>query len=865
MRSNGHVPNGKQAAAGAAFKNGIQVVNSDGVFSDDVGPYLTYEKINPAGFNYHLISVFGSQSTGKSTLLNNLFGTNFGVMNEEERRQTTKGIWLAKNKREDEASHQMADNILVMDVEGTDGQERGEDQDFERKSALFALATSEILLVNMWETQVGLYNGANMGLLKTVFEVNLQLFVKDNHSIPRSLLFFVIRDHTGRTPLTNLSKTLVNTLDRIWASISKPAGLEESKIQDYFDFAFAALPHKLLQPEKFDDEVAKLGTRFREGYKDPKTVGLLDETSQPLLLPEYHRRIPADGFSVYAKGVWEQIQSNKDLDLPTQQELLAQFRCVEIARECLIAFDAVIVPLETKQADAVRSGQSTLLPALGLAVSTARSSLLREFESAASRYHKGVFKKQLEELETTVDGRLKLVYDGQLNAASKSGVTGFVDAVSETVRAGSKSGSQYDFAKIVDVEKKRAISKFEELANESAVEGTSWSDHSSQLDLFKKDLDKESKRLRQEEMRLLATRVERWIKSKLDESIGLEFNKLGSRRGGSGAPETGSKPPSEADHWDRVWTIFTDIVAQAEKRFVDRAASFDASSDEVEVGLWRLRRKAWIALKTKTAEETAEGNLAMKLRENFEDGFRYDDEGVPRIWRPSDDIDGAFARARDNTLKLIPLLSRFRLAATSAPPPLDAWIGARPATTSRADEEDLAPIGGVDDAEESLTEEMTVLSEARQADITHRFRKTADGIYVEAKRGALGGVTQTPWWMWGLLLVLGQNEIFAVARNPFLILLLAMSLAGAYVTYQMNLWGPIIRMTAAAWDQGLQVGKERLREFLVNSDLGKQAIAMEGRGAPAEKKEEGEPIPMQTLNESGKAGAPESSGNVWDE
>lgn len=104
-------------------------------------------------------------------------------MSELERRQTTKGIWLSKNKKESRSSsdesQKMADNILVMDVEGTDGRERGEDQDFERKSALFALATSEVLIVNIWEHQVGLYQGANMGLLKTVFEVNLQLFIKD--------------------------------------------------------------------------------------------------------------------------------------------------------------------------------------------------------------------------------------------------------------------------------------------------------------------------------------------------------------------------------------------------------------------------------------------------------------------------------------------------------------------------------------------------------------------------------------------------------------------------------------------------------------------------------------------------------------
>lgn len=88
-------------------------------------------------------------------------------MNENQRSQTTKGIWMSRGR---------GMHVLVMDVEGTDGRERGEDQDFERKSALFSMATSEVIILNIWEHQVGLYQGANMGLLKTVFEVNLQLF-----------------------------------------------------------------------------------------------------------------------------------------------------------------------------------------------------------------------------------------------------------------------------------------------------------------------------------------------------------------------------------------------------------------------------------------------------------------------------------------------------------------------------------------------------------------------------------------------------------------------------------------------------------------------------------------------------------------
>ena len=670
---------------------------------------------------------------------------------------------MSNNKRDyaDGGGQKMADNILVMDVEGTDGRERGEDQDFERKSALFALATSEVLIVNIWEHQVGLYQGANMGLLKVVFEVNLELFLKNSKSNPRSLLFFVIRDHLGTTPLSNLRNTLIADLSRIWAGLLKPPGMEKSKIEDYFDFAFAALPHKILQPERFVSEVAKLGTRFREGYRDSRSD---QEFDGGVFLPEYHRRIPADGFSIYAEGVWDQIVNNKDLDLPTQQELMAQFRCDEISREVLIPFDESITPFENKQAEGIRSGKPVVLGGLGAAMRTARMKILKAFETEASRYHKGVYGRKKAELEAKVDGRLKALFLGQLSAAHKSGVNEFSEAVSAAVKAGQKKGS-YDFSQIVDREKKAALAKYEKEARGAVIEGAPWSNYRQEMALYQNDLNEVSGRLRREEMRRLATRVERWVRSRLSESVGLEFNALGSGRGGSGAPEEGDRP-KEKEIWDRIWNVFTKTVQEAERRFTERAKSFDASLDEVDVGIWRLRRKSWGVLRAKIDEEMMEGNLLLKLRENFEDKFRYDEAGVPRIWRPTDDIEGVYTKARESTLTLIPLLSRFQLSKTSAPPPLDTWIGGVPPSVSPADEEDLTPIGGVDDEEgKSLEEEMTLLSEAKRQDITVRFKKTADGVYVEAKRSAIGGITQVPLYFYGILLALGWNEIVAGERK----------------------------------------------------------------------------------------------------
>ncbi|KAK4889718.1 Dynamin-like GTPase that mediates homotypic ER fusion [Elasticomyces elasticus] len=847
---NGHFAGVGENANPADFEHGVQIVDQEKNFNENLGQYLQLEGIIRAGFNYHIISVFGSQSTGKSTLLNYLFGTQFGVMSEQERRQTTKGIWMSKNKKENAAGEKsMAENILVMDVEGTDGRERGEDQDFERKSALFALATSEVLIVNIWEHQVGLYQGANMGLLKTVFEVNLQLFLKNAKNVTRSLLFFVIRDHLGTTPLSNLKQTLIQDLQRIWGGLSKPPGLEKSQIEDYFDFGFVALPHKILQPEKFEQEVRNLGTRFREGYKNPKTAGLVDEQSEPILLSEYHRRIPADGFPMYARGVWEQIDSNKDLDLPTQQELLAQFRCDEIMKEVLVPFDEIIAPLEEQQAQGVAAGKPSIIAKLGKVMAGARSVLLASFEEEASRYHKGVYKRKQTELEGKVDGRLKTLFQGQMTAAHKSGLNDFSEAVTTAVKAGQKKGSNYDFHKIVSSEKDKALKRFESEAQTSLVTGTPWSDYKSQLNLFRKELDEVSGRLRKEEMRRLANRSERWVRSKLDESVGLEFNKLGSGRGGSGAPAEGQKPASERDLWDRIWNVFTDTVSHAESRFTERARSFDASPDEVEVGLWRLRRKSWGALRGKIDEEMMEGNLLLKLRENFEDKFRYDDEGVPRIWRPTDDIEGLYTRARESTLEVIPLLSRFKLAATSSPPPLDAWIGEAPSNVTSADEEDLQPIGGVDEDEaKSLEEEMTILSDAKAQDLSTRFKKTADGVYIEAKRSAIGGMTQVPLYFYGLLLALGWNEIVAVLRNPVYFIFLILLGAGAYVTWTLNLWGPMLRMGNAASTQGLEIFREKLREFLESSETGRQAIGMSETGRQAMAKTG---INMDTLHTNG--------------
>ncbi|KAF4377476.1 hypothetical protein F8388_024967 [Cannabis sativa] len=117
-----------------------QLIDGDGVFNvTGIDSFIKEVKLAECGLSYAVVSIMGPQSSGKSTLLNNLFNTNFREMDAfRGRSQITKGISLAKCAGIEPCT-------LVMDLEGTDGRERGKDDTaFEKQSALFALAVSDI-------------------------------------------------------------------------------------------------------------------------------------------------------------------------------------------------------------------------------------------------------------------------------------------------------------------------------------------------------------------------------------------------------------------------------------------------------------------------------------------------------------------------------------------------------------------------------------------------------------------------------------------------------------------------------------------------------------------------------------------------
>ncbi|KAG5470431.1 hypothetical protein LSCM1_01675 [Leishmania martiniquensis] len=381
--------------------------------------------LKAVGMNYHVVGVFGGQSSGKSTLLNHLFGTDFQMLDETVRRgQTTKGAFMARadptligfedrGAALDQAQlgSSAADRdscrstagaavakgaadveadvplpgppLLVLDFEGTDGLERGEDQCFERQLSLFGLSIADTLIINMWAVDVGRFNAANLSLLRTIFEVNLQLFSHENYEADeKPTLLIVLRDFTEDDPAPSLS-TVRKSFDTIWENISRPARFECAGIDALFRLTYYVMPHYRLQKKDFMTSVETL----RKWFGDSRCPDYLFAHCAML------RGVPLEGLPAYLTSCWKAIRTSKDLDIPTQREMLAQHRCKEVREQELETFRSFARYYE----DRLMRGE--VLQGLSRVLDEEMETRLTSFHRQTKLYNSGVVGQYASEFE----------------------------------------------------------------------------------------------------------------------------------------------------------------------------------------------------------------------------------------------------------------------------------------------------------------------------------------------------------------------------------------------------------------------------------------------------------------------------------
>ncbi|WBW72176.1 ER fusion GTPase, atlastin Sey1 [Schizosaccharomyces osmophilus] len=695
-----------------------QIVDEHKSFNKDIPQFMQEVNLADAGFSYHVVAVLGSQSTGKSTLLNQLFGTRFDVMDAGKRQQTTKGIWLSKAQ---EAP------ILVMDVEGTDGRERGDDQDFERKSALFSIATSEVIIVNMWEHQIGLYQGSNMVLLKTVLEVHLQLFHSKKE---RSLLQFVIRDYIGTTSMVNLSETIKTDLMNVWSSLSKPPGLEDSKITDFFDLGFTGLPHKILCSEAFDTAVDSLRTRFSNS-----------DAPDYVFDPSYHKRIPADGFSLYTREIWDTIENNKDLDLPTQQQLLAQYRCDEIIAEAMEPF--------TKACSVLKSEflPGNICENLASRMRELFEQVVKDYDRQAKRYNSAIYEKKKQELLRSVDTSLYVFFQAQLNALQKQLVASFV-------KTAESFPSDKPFKELSSREIEKSKCRMQEEAQSLMIAGIDW-DSAQFLLKLSEELESSCDSVCKQKLLSKIAEMRTSLQTQVAESLEIALQKPNLKVWDGLLDELSTHQKQAADELVRVFPLFMD------------SAEPEVAQDYIH----DFHKDVWMAFRKKVVLEMSDLLLQQRLRVYFEETFRYDADGMPKLFKKSDTLDLDYRESVSKSLELIKVLSCMKYSDGRTPE-----LG--------------FDVKEIDSSFSSPNDFLTILNRKRISDTSVNLKRTADLIYLDSKRSVVSTQTRIPPYFWALLLVLGWNEFMAVIRNPFFFMLLLIGGSLLYILYATGMIRP---------------------------------------------------------------------------
>jgi len=226
---------------------------------------------------------------------------------------------------------------------------------------------------------------------------------------------------------------------------------------------------------------------------------------------------------------------------------------------------------------------------------------------------------------------------------------------------------------------------------------------------------------------------------------------------------------SVRDHlWDELGSDLESALNNSIESYKTLINGYECTEEEINNNIKEIRRNGWNVFCNLIAEETTDNIILIHLREKFEELFRYDKSGLPRVWNNNDDIDSFFKKARDEALALISLFTFIDIS-----------------------EQKIRDITGI---EELQKEDLNIINEDRSKKILNKFSREIELQYIDAKRSVVKTQSKVPAWFIVLTMILGYNEFISIIRNPILLLGAIVIGVVIYALYVTNLLWPTLRM-----------------------------------------------------------------------
>ncbi|XP_030526189.2 protein ROOT HAIR DEFECTIVE 3-like [Rhodamnia argentea] len=573
----------------------------------------------------------GPQSSGKSTLLNQLFGTNFREMDASQGRfRTTTGVWLAKAAGIEPCT-------LVMDLEGSDGMEREDDTAFEKQSALFAFAASDTVLINMWCHEVSLYQAANWPLLETVFQAMMQLF-----SSRKTTLVFVIRDQEG-IPLETMEPILRERVQKIWDTVPKPQAHAETPLSEFFNVEVVALSSYEWEEEQFKEEVASLRQRF---FHPSATGGLVGDRKGV---------VPGSGFSLSTQQLWKVIKENEDLDLPAPNVMVATVLCEETAHEIYSSFT------ENEDWRLIEEAvQSVPVPGFGKKLSSILEACLSGYDREVAYYDENVRSSMRGPLEENLLQLVRPAFQSMLGHIVCENLHMFKEAFDKALNEGK------GFFVAAHECTQCYMTLFDKGCADALIEQAKW-DTSGVREKLWRDID---------------AHVASVLAAKLSERTKAYEANLNKALSGS---VEAVLDEAKRETWSTIRRILSDAIESEVTGFFSGALS-DIQMDEQrkKTVLSGMQNYARSVVEAKAREKA--GRVLICMRDRFVTVFNHEAGNMPRVWTGIEEIRATTKLAHLESLELLSVMAAVRLddATDNIERSLSALLSTKPNATDRS-------------------------------------------------------------------------------------------------------------------------------------------------------------------------------------
>lgn len=726
---------------GAQSPPNVQLVDGDGNYNlIGVESFLKAVRLAERGISYAVVAIMGPQSSGKSTLLNHLFGTRFVEMDAYRgRSQTTQGIWLSQ-------AVDIEPCTLVCDLEGTDGRERGEDDTtFEKQSSLFALAVADVVLVNMWCHDIGREQAANKPLLKTVFQVMMRLF-----TVKKTTMLFVIRDKT-RTPMETLEITLRNDVQKIWDSVAKPEQYANTPLSDFFNIQVTALPNFEEKEELFEEEVRKLRLRFQDSISPGRIAG-----NRGMV-------VPGTVFATSTQKIWRSIKENKDLDLPAHKVMVATVRCEELVQEKLEEL------LQSETWSALVEGSSAgIVTGFGRQAGAVLHNCLSRYDEEAAYFDEGVRNSKRQNLLSRAGQELHEAYLAILNHHRTAALEKLKSDLESEM--GGKDCSPVAFCNTAKDISEKAMSLFDAGAADAKVSEVTW-DASKIREKLKRDIDSHIASVKAEKLKFVASDAEKQLLAAFSDPVDSLLSE------------------ATEDTWPQIRTLFTAEKEKAEARLSQAIAGYELNKEDADKMKSELEAAGRAGIEKKTKAEAAYASALMKDR--FTTVFGRDSNMLPRLWTGKEDLVAITMDARTSALQLLSVLAAVRLndeLPDTVGSTLHSLLGHSENNTTVSTGDSSGDSGAVLKSPTAnpmaantwprLPAADTIITPAQCRTIWRQFMSETEftiGQAIHAQEASRKGNSwMPPPWAILAMIILGFNEAMALARNPLTAISLAL-------------------------------------------------------------------------------------------